>query len=71
MVVSCVHVEERVLRRRADSASPGQNSIYQEVGEYLDVRHENGSFVVVSSESTRFTNDFMVKQGFPNWYMFA
>ena len=49
----------------------GQNSIYQEVGEYLDVRHENGSFVVVSSESTRFTNDFMVTQGFPNWYMFA
>lgn len=47
----------------------GQNSLYQEVGEYVEIRHENNSYVVISGDTTRFTNDYVVKQGFPNWYM--
>lgn len=47
----------------------GQNSIYQEVGDYMDIRHENHTYVVISGDSTRFTNDYVIKQGFPNWYM--
>ena len=47
----------------------GQNSLYQEVGEYAEIRHENNSYVVISRDSTRFTKDYVLKQGFPNWYM--
>lgn len=35
----------------------------------MDIRHENHTYVVISGDSTRFTNDYVIKQGFPNWYM--
>lgn len=46
-----------------------QSSIYQERDEYPIVRRDNRSVVVVSSDSTQFTTDWMIRQGYPNWYM--
>lgn len=45
------------------------NSIFQEVGEFLRIGRENGNVVVFSSDSTEFTSDWMIRQGYPNWYM--
>ena len=45
------------------------NSIVQQAGEFLRIEKEDGNVVVVSSESTEFTSDWMIRQGFPNWYM--
>lgn len=45
------------------------NSIFQKAGEFLRIEKEDGNVVVVSSESTEFTSDWMIRQGFPNWYM--
>lgn len=44
-------------------------SIFQQAGEFLRIEKEDGNVVVVSSESTEFTSDWMIRQGFPNWYM--
>ena len=52
------------------------NSIFQKAGEFLRIEKEEeegggggGNVVVVSSESTEFSSDWMIRQGFPNWYM--
>ena len=45
------------------------NSIFQQSGEFLRIEKEDGNVVVVSSESAEFTSDWMIRQGFPNWYM--
>ena len=48
------------------------NSIFQKAGEFLRIEkeeEEEGNVVVVSSESTEFSSDWMIRQGFPNWYM--
>lgn len=45
------------------------NSIFQQAGEFLRIEKEDGNVAVVSSESTEFTSDWMIRQGFPNWYM--
>lgn len=48
------------------------NSIFQKAGEFLRIEKEEekeGNVVVVSSESTEFSSDWMIRQGFPNWYI--
>ena len=50
------------------------NSIFQKAGEFLRIEKEEekekeGNVVVISSESTEFSSDWMIRQGFPNWYM--
>lgn len=47
----------------------GQSSIYQRYGEFNQVFFVNGTYVVYASETTVFTNDYTIKQGFSNWYM--
>lgn len=46
-----------------------QSSIYQRRGEYARVVHSNDTYVVYAQESTGYTNDFMIKEGYPNWFM--
>lgn len=45
------------------------NSIFQQAGEFLRIEKEDGNVAVVSSELAEFTSDWMIRQGFPNWYM--
>lgn len=45
------------------------NSVFQKVEEYTKVRLLNEYIHVLASESSGYTNDFMIKQGFPNYYM--
>lgn len=45
------------------------NSIFQEAGEFLRIEEDDGNVVVSSSDSAELTSDWMIRQGYPNWYM--
>ena len=46
-----------------------QSSIYQRYGEFNNVFYEDGMYSIFASETTVYTNDYTIKQGFGNWYM--
>ena len=46
-----------------------QSSIYQYYGEYNDILYDNGTYIIYATESSQFTNDYTIKQGYANWYM--